>query len=81
MSYDYYIINHTKKERVHFNQTTGRKSIETNPKAVAAYLSYLLWCHDDNLKIFQDDGDYAEEYKNVDLSKPNDYEPLYKQDI
>ena len=69
MSYDHYIINHTRKERVHFDRILRRSSIEESPKITLAYLSYLFDTKEDDVKIMQDDGDYMDIYKDVDLSK------------
>jgi hypothetical protein len=79
MTYEYRIINHTKKERVHFNNNSQRQYLETNSEATIAVLSYLLTCNNDDIKIFDDDGEYIDSYKDVDLSKPNNYEPMYRK--
>jgi hypothetical protein len=78
MSYGYYIINHTRKERVHFDNMIHRSAIETRPEITLAYMVYLMNCHNDNLKLFDDDGDYIDEYKDVNLSKTIDHLPIYQ---
>jgi hypothetical protein len=79
MTYEYQIINHTKKERVHFNNNSQRQYLERNAEAAIAVLSYLLTCGNDDVKIFDDDGEYIDIYEDVDLSKSNNYEPIYRK--
>ena len=65
----YELFNHTKKERVHYDNSVKCGPIQLNHGVQMAFCNYMMDNEGDKLQFLSDNRDdyYIEDYKNVDL--------------
>lgn len=65
----YYLLNDSKKERVHYDNCIKYGALTANPQVQSAIVNYMMCNLGDLIRLMPDIGWNGSGYKDIDLSK------------
>jgi hypothetical protein len=68
MSTYYYLLNDTKKERVHFDNCIKHGALTTNTQVQSALINYMMDNQEDSMRLMPDYGYDGIDYKEINLA-------------